>query len=125
MQISIFFLFVLVGVSFCEKYSTKYDNIDLDEILKSDRLLNNYINCIMDKGTCTADGKELKDNLADALKTNCSKCSEKQNNGSKKVIKFLVKNKKPTFDEVAAKYDPENKYINEHREELAKDGIIV
>ncbi|CAG9835614.1 unnamed protein product [Diabrotica balteata] len=60
MQISIFFVLVIVGVSFCEKYSTKYDNIDLDEILKSDRLLNNYIACIMDRGSCTPDGKELK-----------------------------------------------------------------
>ncbi|XP_072386791.1 ejaculatory bulb-specific protein 3-like [Diabrotica undecimpunctata] len=125
MQISIFFVLVIVGVSFCEKYSTKYDNVDLDEILKSDRLLNNYIACIMDRGSCTPDGKELKDNLADALQTNCSKCSEKQKNGSKKVIIFLAKNKKPMFDEVVAKWDPENKYITEHKDELAKEGIII
>ena len=43
-----------------EKYTTKYDNINLDEILQSDRLLNNYLNCIMERGKCTADGTELK-----------------------------------------------------------------
>lgn len=43
-----------------EKYTTKYDNIDLDSILNSDRLLNNYVNCLLDVGSCTPDGKELK-----------------------------------------------------------------
>lgn len=42
------------------KYTTKYDNIDLDEIIKSDRLLKNYVNCLLDKGKCTPDGAELK-----------------------------------------------------------------
>ena len=43
-----------------EKYSTKYDNIDLDSILKNDRLLQNYVNCLLDKGTCTPEGTDLK-----------------------------------------------------------------
>lgn len=43
-----------------DKYTTKYDNINLDTILQSDRLLRNYINCLLDKGSCTPDGKELK-----------------------------------------------------------------
>lgn len=42
------------------KYTTKYDNVDLDEILKSDRLLNNYIKCLLEQGKCTPDGQELK-----------------------------------------------------------------
>lgn len=42
------------------KYTTKYDGINLDEILKSDRLFNNYYKCLMDQGRCTPDGKELK-----------------------------------------------------------------
>lgn len=42
------------------KYNVKYDNVDIDEILKNDRLLNNYFKCLMDTGKCTADGEELK-----------------------------------------------------------------
>lgn len=42
------------------KYTTKYDNIDVDRILSSKRLLQNYMNCLLDKGPCTAEGKELK-----------------------------------------------------------------
>lgn len=43
-----------------DRYTTKYDNVDLDTILTSDRLLKNYVNCLLDKGSCTPDGKELK-----------------------------------------------------------------
>lgn len=41
-------------------YTTKYDNIDLDEIIHNDRLLKNYVDCLLDKGRCTPDGLELK-----------------------------------------------------------------
>lgn len=55
-------MFLAVAVVYCDdgKYTTKYDNIDLDEILNSDRLLKNYFDCIMDRGKCTPDGMELK-----------------------------------------------------------------
>lgn len=43
-----------------DKYTTKWDNIDIDSILKSDRLLRNYINCLLEKGRCTPDGLELR-----------------------------------------------------------------
>ena len=64
----LFIVFFLVALSLIEaarisrddKYTTKYDNIDLDEILASDRLLENYFNCIMERGKCTPDGTELK-----------------------------------------------------------------
>lgn len=41
-------------------YTTKYDNIDLDEIIHNDRLLKNYVDCLLEKGRCTPDGLELK-----------------------------------------------------------------
>lgn len=43
-----------------EKYTDKYDNINLQEILDNKRLLMSYVNCILDKGRCNAEGKELK-----------------------------------------------------------------
>jgi len=50
-----------------EKYTTKYDNIDLDTILASERLLKNYVNCLLEKGSCTPDGKELRGERFDIL----------------------------------------------------------
>lgn len=46
-----------------DKYTTKYDDIDVDQILTSKRLLSNYIKCLLEEGPCTAEGKELKSKL--------------------------------------------------------------
>lgn len=44
-------------------YTNKYDNVDVDKILHNDRVLTNYIKCLMDEGPCTAEGRELKSKL--------------------------------------------------------------
>lgn len=63
MQVVVLLLLVVACVLAEDKYTTKYDNVDLDSILTSDRLLKNYVNCLLDKGSCTPDGKELKGEL--------------------------------------------------------------
>lgn len=41
-------------------YSTKFDSIDLEAVISNDRLFDNYIECLLEKGKCTAEGEELK-----------------------------------------------------------------
>ncbi|XP_012340063.1 ejaculatory bulb-specific protein 3 [Apis florea] len=108
-----------------DEYTSKFDNINVDEILHSERLLNNYFKCLMDEGRCTAEGNELKRVLPDALATDCKKCSEKQRDVIKKVIKFLVENKPEMWDALANKYDPDKKYRVKFEEEAKKLGISV
>lgn len=108
-----------------DKYTTKYDGVDVDEILKSDRLFNNYFKCLMDKGKCTPDGSELKRVLPDALKTNCSKCSEKQKSGTEHVIKFLIDNKPAQWETLQAKYDPDHIYTSMFKTEANNRGINI
>lgn len=43
-----------------EKYDSKYDNINVDEILGNKRVLSNYIKCILDEGPCTPEGREFR-----------------------------------------------------------------
>ena len=64
-RIAVLFLVFAIGVALAkpaeEKYTTKYDNIDVDEILGNPRLFKNYVNCLLEKGNnCTPEGKELK-----------------------------------------------------------------
>lgn len=47
-----------------EKYSGKYDDMDVDRILQNNRVLTNYIRCLMDEGPCTAEGRELRSKYA-------------------------------------------------------------
>lgn len=51
--------FACIG-SVLTAYTTKYDNVDLDEILANDRLFSNYYKCLLDQGNCSPDGAELK-----------------------------------------------------------------
>lgn len=45
------------------EYNTKYDNLDLDSIFKNDRLLRNYVDCLLGSKKCTKEGEELKSKL--------------------------------------------------------------
>ncbi|XP_055642302.1 ejaculatory bulb-specific protein 3-like [Toxorhynchites rutilus septentrionalis] len=116
----------LIGmVAAQEKYTTKFDSVDLDEILKSDRLFKNYFKCLMDEGRCTPEGNELKRVLPDALETSCEKCSEKQRESSGKVIKFLTEERPAEWKLLKAKYDPNNKYMAKYSAEAKKEGINI
>lgn len=92
------------------QYTTKFDSIDVDEILKSDRLFNNYYKCLLDLGRCTPEGVELKRVLPEALETSCAKCSEKQRETSDRAIKYLTENRPEEWKVLKARYDPDNKY---------------
>lgn len=41
-------------------YTTKYDKIDVDQVLSSRRLVGNYVQCLLDKKPCTPEGAELR-----------------------------------------------------------------
>ncbi|THK33221.1 ejaculatory bulb-specific protein 3 [Diachasma alloeum] len=108
-----------------DKYTTKWDNIDVDQILNNDRILNNYVNCLLEEGNCTAEGRELKSVLPDALETECEKCSRKQRDGSKKIIKFLVQNKQDLWEKLMDKYDEEKKYRGKYEDQARAEGIEI
>lgn len=38
----------------------KYDQVSIESVLSNDRVLTNYIKCLLDKGACTKEGRELK-----------------------------------------------------------------
>ncbi|KAG6454398.1 hypothetical protein O3G_MSEX008665 [Manduca sexta] len=99
-------------------YTDKWDNINVDEILESDRLMKGYVDCLLDKGRCTPDGKALKETLPDALEHDCSKCTEKQKVGSEKVIRNLVNKRPALWKELSAKYDPNNIYQEKYKDKI-------
>lgn len=106
-----------------EKYTNKYDSIDVDEILKSDRLFKNYYKCLLDQGRCTPEGNELKRVLPEALETACAKCSERQRNTSARAIKFLSENRPAEWKVLRAKYDPNNRFSTRYQSVGRQQGI--
>lgn len=108
-----------------EKYTGRFDSINIQQILSTDRLFRNYFNCLMDKGKCTPEGKELKRLLPDALKTNCEKCTEKQREGVDHVLKHMINKRKEEWKQLQLKYDPDNIYVSQYREFAKTRGIEI
>nr|SAJ59002.1 putative chemosensory protein [Triatoma brasiliensis] len=123
--IAFFCLFVVACAYATSTYTTQYDNIDLDEILNNDRIYKKYFDCLAHNIKCTPDGKQLRDILPDALKTACSKCSEKQKKGSEKVIKFMLEKKRADFDVLESQFDPTGIYRKKYAEEAKKHGVHI
>lgn len=106
-------------------YTSRFDNVDIDQILKTDRLFRNYFNCLMEKGKCTPDGKELKRLLPDALKTDCLKCTTKQREGVDKVLRHMLEKRPTEWEELKKKYDPENLYTDKYQKQAEDRGIKI
>ncbi|KAH8421487.1 hypothetical protein KR009_009694 [Drosophila setifemur] len=103
-------------------YDNKFDNVDLDEILKQERLLINYIKCLEGTGSCTPDARMLKDILPDAIQSDCTKCTEKQKYGADKVTRHLIDNRPSDWERLEKIYDPEGSYRIKYQESKAKEA---
>ncbi|KAI4497824.1 hypothetical protein M0802_007150 [Mischocyttarus mexicanus] len=106
----IFLALAVTMVIAADKYSTKYDDFDVDKVLRNDRVLTNYIRCLLGEGSCTSEGRELKKMLPDALTTNCMKCSQKQKDTIEKVMNHLKTKRSKDWDRLIAKYDPRGEH---------------
>ena len=47
-------------ISTDDKYTTRYDDVNIDDIISNERLLKRYVDCLLDQGVCTPDAMELK-----------------------------------------------------------------
>nr|QLI62042.1 chemosensory protein 11 [Streltzoviella insularis] len=117
------FLIAVALSMFCilvnaQTYTDKYDTINLDEVLSNKRLLGAYIKCVLEQGRCTPEGKELKSHITDALQTGCSKCTSKQRQGMKRVIKHLITYEDDSWQLLVEKYDPQRIYSHKYEKEL-------
>ncbi|XP_012258807.2 ejaculatory bulb-specific protein 3-like [Athalia rosae] len=97
-------------------YSTRWDKVNIDDILDSKRLLQYYFKCLMGSGPCPPDGQALKRALPEALETACAKCTKSQIEGAAKVISFLREFQPEKWEELATKYDPDEKYRKKYFE---------
>ncbi|XP_045470243.1 ejaculatory bulb-specific protein 3-like [Harmonia axyridis] len=108
-------------------YTSKYDNIDIDRILGNDRILTSYIKCMLDQGSCTPEGRELKKTLPDALKRGCDKCNPKQKDVAEKVVRHLTQKRPKDWEKLVQKYDPQGAYrkkFEEFRLQAEKNGKL-
>ncbi|XP_031765911.1 allergen Tha p 1 [Galleria mellonella] len=101
-----------------EQYTDRYDSLRIDDVLANKRLTAAYIKCMLEKGKCTAEGRELKSHITEALQNGCSKCTQKQLAGVKKVIKHLINKENAYWVELTDMYDPKKEYRHKYEREL-------
>ncbi|XP_069695422.1 ejaculatory bulb-specific protein 3-like [Periplaneta americana] len=94
-----------------DKYTNRYDHIDVDSILRNERALGAIVKCILEKGPCSPEGRELKADLPEALQTDCAKCTDNQKTLIRKAARYLIDNKPSYWNEISNKYDPEKQYV--------------
>ncbi|KYQ48779.1 Putative odorant-binding protein A10 [Trachymyrmex zeteki] len=87
---------VALACVFAEKelYSDRYDDINIQEILANEKLRMQYYNCFLGIAPCrTADAKFFAGVIGEAIRTQCSKCTEKQKNLFDILVDWYTKNK--------------------------------
>nr|WVD93736.1 chemosensory protein 12 [Graphosoma rubrolineatum] len=87
-------------------YTDKWDKVDIDQILKNDRVLQKYVDCLMDRGKCSPDAQELKKVLPEAIQSECAKCTDAQKRMAGKALSYILQNKRNYWNELLGKYDP-------------------
>ncbi|CAH1364947.1 unnamed protein product [Tenebrio molitor] len=120
---SVFIFLVLQIFVSCDEYLVP-QNINVDDIIKSDRLMRNYLDCVLEKGKCTPEGEELKKDIPEALQNECAKCNQKHKEGIKKVLHHIIENKPEWWEEVQAKFDPKGEYKQKYSNFLEEEGLI-
>ncbi|XP_063238697.1 ejaculatory bulb-specific protein 3-like isoform X2 [Bacillus rossius redtenbacheri] len=104
------------------KYTTRYDGVDVDAILKNERLYRSYVDCIVAqegaKVRCTKDAIALRSRIPDALASDCAKCSERQREETRKVVAFVRKNHPEDWSALVRRFDPTGVYSEKHGDRL-------
>lgn len=122
----------VVCVAMGQQISSKFTQSNVDAVLNNDRVLTNYLKCLLDQGSCTREGRELKSKwwmknhiffssktqhfpncvfltefLPDAILTNCSQCTPAQKKNSQRIINFLQTRRRQDWAQLMNKYDPQ------------------
>ncbi|XP_050681491.1 allergen Tha p 1-like [Leptidea sinapis] len=114
----VLFLLGVSAIASSQKYTDRFDNVNVQEILNNKRLLSAYINCVLEKGKCTNEGRELKSHIKDALENQCAKCTEAQHKGTRTVLGHLINREPSSWEQLVKKYDPERRYVHKYEKEL-------
>ncbi|CAH2042432.1 unnamed protein product, partial [Iphiclides podalirius] len=101
-----------------DKYTSRYDNLNVGEVVSNRRLLVPYVKCLLEQGRCSPDGRELKSHIREALENYCGKCTDAQRRGTRIVIAHLINNETGFWKQLTDKYDCDHKYVKRYESEL-------
>ncbi|KAK9736558.1 Insect pheromone-binding family, A10/OS-D [Popillia japonica] len=121
MEVTFLFSTLIVGLFYVSEaqnnqqglFLWKY-KVDVNTVISSRRLLVNYINCLLDKGPCTAEATELKKILPNAISTQCKDCSLVEKQAVGKIFAHLLQYHREQWNQLLDKYDPEGTFRKQY-----------
>nr|QJX59126.1 chemosensory protein [Dioryctria abietella] len=121
MIVTTIFVLGIVSIVAGDFYSSRYDDFDVQPLLENDRILLSYTKCFIDQGPCTPDAKDFKKVIPEALETSCGKCTPKQKELIKKVVKAVMDRHPGAWGQLVDRYDKDRKYRDNFNKFLEED----
>ncbi|VVC33987.1 Insect odorant-binding protein A10/Ejaculatory bulb-specific protein 3 [Cinara cedri] len=89
-----------------KEYLRRFDNLDVDQILSSDRLLDSHIKCYLNTAPCIPIARDLKRALPIVASNGCKDCNDIQIKNIKKALAYVKTKRAPEWTQMVALYDP-------------------
>ncbi|CAG9837572.1 unnamed protein product [Diabrotica balteata] len=106
-----------------EENLTIFRKVNVDDVLKSDRLVKNYVDCMIGSKSCTAEGAALKAIWRKILDDPCKEtCSQEDKRKVQKCIKHLYVNHRNWYDELETTLINDEEYQKRYKTYL--DAIL-
>nr|BAH71670.1 ACYPI000345 [Acyrthosiphon pisum] len=91
-------------------YLSTYDNLDVGHLLRNKKVVSGFVKCFVNEGPCTPGGKLVKAYLLpEIIRTVCGKCTPRQKDMSRAVLRHLYTYRRADFDKIMQIYDTDNK----------------
>ncbi|CAH0713318.1 unnamed protein product, partial [Brenthis ino] len=101
---------IILPLVWADFYSSRYDDFDIQPLLENDRILLGYTKCFLDQGPCTPDAKDFKKAIPEAVETTCGRCTPKQKQLIRRVIRAVMESHPDAWNQLIEKYDKDKKY---------------
>ncbi|XP_046463724.1 ejaculatory bulb-specific protein 3-like [Daphnia pulex] len=104
MKSTVVVLVVLAALAATVSAQLALENVDVDNVLKNEKLVKRYIDCTLERGRCEQNGRDLKVMIPRVLNEGCSGCTPKQVENSNRIIKFMKDNHPGDWAAIETKY---------------------
>ncbi|XP_031626912.1 allergen Tha p 1-like [Contarinia nasturtii] len=103
-------LVLLMGMV-CLINAKEISETELAVILRNKTVVKSYIDCFLDKRTCSKMQYEFKVFLPEAIKNECRECTDLQRKQARLIINHMKTKQPQEWKQLLMKYDPQNLYL--------------
>ncbi|KAL5240347.1 hypothetical protein ACI65C_007757 [Semiaphis heraclei] len=91
-------------------YINTYDNLDVGRLLRNKMFVSGFIKCFVNEGRCSTEGQQVKVYLLpEIIRTVCGKCSPRQKDMARLVLRHIYTNRRDDFEKIMQIYDTDGK----------------